>query len=153
MPFLDLDREIERRVGRPVAEIFASEGESTFRAYERDAVTAVAALPAGVIALGGGAVCDQGSLDRMLAAGTVVWLDASIDVLASRVTRSPTKRPLIEQAKRAQGQAGARQKLEQLNQARSPFYGRAHGRFDTGSQAPAEVADQIVAWLAGRGAK
>ncbi|WP_460503914.1 shikimate kinase, partial [Hymenobacter agri] len=44
-PFLDLDHAIEARTGRSVREIFANDGEATFR--EIEAATLRAALVAG----------------------------------------------------------------------------------------------------------
>ncbi|HNZ97093.1 MAG TPA: shikimate kinase, partial [Thermoanaerobaculia bacterium] len=53
LPFVDLDREIERAAGLAVAEIFATHGEAWFRSREREALAAALALPEVVVATGG----------------------------------------------------------------------------------------------------
>src|SRR4029077_9595483 len=56
-PFLDLDKAIEERAGKSIAELFAERGEDGFRSIEEHAVrVALSAPEPGVLALGGGAV-------------------------------------------------------------------------------------------------
>lgn len=54
LPFHDLDAVIEDQQGRPVAEIFARDGEAAFRSLEAEALPGLMTRPA-VVALGGGA--------------------------------------------------------------------------------------------------
>ena len=58
VPFVDLDVEIEREQGRPVAEIFADQGEAAFRALEAAALTKAGTLDPAVVACGGGVVLE-----------------------------------------------------------------------------------------------
>ena len=53
LPFVDLDQEIERVAGSPVAEIFRDRGEPGFRSLERAALERAAAGPPAVVACGG----------------------------------------------------------------------------------------------------
>jgi len=80
--FIDLDDLIERRVGKPVPEIFAEEGEAGFRRHEREAVLSLG--PADpepelrrVIATGGGAVIDPRNRWLLYRGRFPVWLDSS----------------------------------------------------------------------------
>lgn len=99
--FVDLDAIIERDSGRSIPEIFADEGESGFRAREREAV---AGLGAGdrasgvgrVIATGGGTVADPRNRWQLYRGRVPVWIDARPEVLAQRLRRSPHERPLIK---------------------------------------------------------
>ncbi|TNF32026.1 MAG: hypothetical protein EP329_11395, partial [Deltaproteobacteria bacterium] len=74
---VDLDDAIVARAGRPIPEIFARDGEAAFRALERAALTAVLAEDRVILATGGGAPCQPGAMDAILAAGPAVWLDAA----------------------------------------------------------------------------
>ncbi|MEC7384520.1 MAG: shikimate kinase, partial [Actinomycetota bacterium] len=60
--FVDTDRLIEERFG-PVPEIFRTHGEERFRAIERELASELAALPALVIATGGGMLVDSAVAD------------------------------------------------------------------------------------------
>jgi shikimate kinase/3-dehydroquinate synthase len=98
--FVDLDEAIGQAAGRSIPELFAEEGEAGFRARER---TAVAGLgPADrhpgvrrVIATGGGAVIDPRNRWGLYRGRIAIWLDGRPEVLAQRLRRSPTVRPLV----------------------------------------------------------
>ncbi len=57
--FLDTDAAIEQRTGRPIAEIFATDGEREFRRIEEEVVRAALTEHDGVLSLGGGAVTSR----------------------------------------------------------------------------------------------
>ena len=99
--FIDLDDQIERATGRSIPEIFATDGEASFRAYERAAVAGLGpADPAPelrrVISPGGGAIVDPRNRWTLYRGRVPVWLDVRPEVLAQRLRRSPTVRPLIQ---------------------------------------------------------
>ncbi len=97
--FLDTDHEIERRAGKTVSEIFASEGEERFRELEREVIAEAAASEHDtIVALGGGAVCREGGgmMDMLAAAGTTVYLKTPPARLVRRMSeRGRAKRPKI----------------------------------------------------------
>jgi shikimate kinase len=94
-PFIDSDEQVEARTGRTVREIWEEDGEAAFRALERDAlVEALRSDEPTVIAAAGGTVLDAANRDALRAAGTVLWLQASPEVLAARVDRA-SHRPLL----------------------------------------------------------
>src|SRR4051794_19792029 len=97
--FVDLDAELEDRVGRPVRAIFAADGEAAFRELERGLLAELlgSAEPL-VLATGGGAVLAESNRRALhdaeaRADATVVWLAADPTVLAARVGRDDA-RPL-----------------------------------------------------------
>jgi shikimate kinase / 3-dehydroquinate synthase len=79
-PFLDLDSELERELGAPVAAVFAERGEAAFREAEEDLTVEALADPVpGVLALGGGAVTSQRVRRSLRERALVVWLDVGVD--------------------------------------------------------------------------
>ena len=52
--FVDTDVMIEGMAQKRIADIFASEGEARFRAYEREVVAQLAGMKGAVISTGGG---------------------------------------------------------------------------------------------------
>jgi shikimate kinase len=102
LPFADLDRRIEARAGRPLAEIFAQEGETGFREQERAAFDALLAQGfAGVATLGGGLPGQPGMPAAIRAAGPCLFLDPPIEELLLRLEADPTARPLAAGLDRA----------------------------------------------------
>lgn len=128
---VSLDAEIVRAAGKPIAAVFAEDGEAVFRALER---IAVATLPAGVVAdLGGGAFCDPESAARLLAVGRVVFLDVSAREAARRIGGGAAfdARPL----------AGS---WEPLLARRLPLYRRAHLRVEVDALTPEAIARRVA---------
>ena len=92
-PLVDVDAEVERRTGRSIADLFASDGEPAFRALERDVTIDALARP-GVVSLGGGAPMTPAVAAALRHGVHVVWLRVSPEVAASRVD-GDVQRPLI----------------------------------------------------------
>jgi len=92
----DSDHEIERKAGKPVAEIFAGEGEAAFRALELRFIEEGHARERLVVACGGGLVVQPGMLGLLATKGVVVCLHASIETILSRTGRHGKTRPLLD---------------------------------------------------------
>lgn len=93
--FLDTDAIIETLSHKTITEIFAEEGEASFRQLESDVLKEVSAYTRTVIATGGGIILRQDNWSH-LRDGMVIWLDVSIDVLTQRLAEDNT-RPLLHQ--------------------------------------------------------
>jgi shikimate kinase len=140
--FVDVDDVIVATAGRPVADVFATDGEAVFRALERDAITDVCASPQPlVIACGGGAVLDPANRRRVRDRGVVVWLTADPSTLAERVSDGTgrTRRPLLA------GADSPVATLERLASVRAPAYeAAAHAVVDTSGRTVDEVASAVL---------
>jgi len=150
-PFVDVDEVVESLAGRPVREIFRTDGEAVFRRLEREAVADVCSSPAPlVIACGGGAVLDAESRRRLRAAGLVVWLRAAPDELARRVGRGEeaAERPLLARDS-GEGRGSPVDVLGGLLEARTPAYEDvADVTVETDSRTVEQVADAVLAEVA-----
>jgi shikimate kinase len=92
---MDSDHEIERARGQTVAQIFAGEGETAFRALERRFIERGHPDRGVVMACGGGLVVQPGMLELLRARGVVVCLHASLDTILRRTAQVRT-RPLLD---------------------------------------------------------
>jgi len=135
LPFRDTDADVETQAGRAVADIFVDSGETEFRAFERDAVARALAEHEGVLAVGGGAVLDEGTRAAM-AGHEVVFLSVEVKDAAARVGFN-RDRPLLLGNPRAQ--------WLRLMEARRPLYEQvAVATVPTDGRTPAQVADDVV---------
>jgi shikimate kinase len=135
--FLDTDASIEAVAGKAVGDIFIDDGEPVFRELERAAVAAALGDQDGVVGLGGGAILDSDTRDR-LAGRPVVYLEATFPELAKRVGLDRPRPLLIGTNPRAQ--------LKTLLDQRLPIYeGLAWLTVQTDGRAPDEIAGQIAA--------
>lgn len=124
LEFIDSDHVIEQRIGCTIREYFEHAGEPAFRDIEAEVIADLARRPGIVLATGGGAVLREENR-RALKAGTrVVYLRASPDDLARRLSRDTT-RPMLQVA-------DPRQRLRELFAQRDPLYREcAHYTVDT----------------------
>ncbi len=93
--FIDLDKYIEERYFKSVPDIFAQEGEASFREKERQALQEVSQFEDIVIGTGGGAPCYFDNMSKMNEAGITIYLAPDNETLAFRLLKSKTIRPLI----------------------------------------------------------
>jgi shikimate kinase len=133
VPFIDLDAEIERAAGSTVTDLFATEGETAFRAREAAALTDASTHDPAVVACGGGVVLEPANRITLRNTGVAVFLDVPLEQLRVRVSPA-ADRPLI----RAEGD------MERLLAAREPLYREFAAHVVDGTSSPAEVADAIV---------
>jgi shikimate kinase len=134
--FLDTDTAVEEVAGKPVSDIFISDGEAAFRELERAAVARTIASHRGILALGGGAVMDPGTR-QLLAGQRVVYLETGFRAAAHR-TGLDAPRPLLIGNPRA--------RMKELLEERLPVYeALAWVRVNTDDRAPQEIADEIAA--------
>jgi shikimate kinase len=84
-PFFDLDREMDRDLGRSFHELVRAEGWLAFREREYLLCRRFAQLERVVVALGGGTVRYAWNTDILRGTGIMVLLEADLSVLAERV--------------------------------------------------------------------
>lgn len=136
--YRDTDADVEAAEGRSIADLFLADGEDYFRAAEREAVHRALTEHDGVLALGGGAVLDEG-VQQALAGHTVVFLDVGLADATKRVGLARS-RPLLVGSPRRQWQL--------LMDARRPVYERlATAVVATGGQEPEQVSAAVLAAL------
>jgi shikimate kinase len=122
--FLDLDDTIEQNEGRSIPEIFRQGGEPAFRTAEKAALHATGGLRDYVIAVGGGTLVPDESMDWALSNGIVVFLDVSLEEIVRRLGRSRRRRPLVEAMRDSPGEL--EEYVSALLEERRPAYERAH---------------------------
>jgi len=144
-PFVDTDGLVEAAAGRSVAEVFATEGEAGFRERERAAVVQACAVPEAVVATGGGTLVDPENRRRLAAAGPIVCLTASPDVILTRVG-DPARRPLLANGN---GRSGGMERVRALLAERAPVYALATHAVDTSELPVDEVVDRVRQLVAG----
>lgn len=121
LQFVDLDHYIEGRYHCSVSQLFAERGEEAFREIERNMLHEVGEFEDVVISTGGGTPCFFDNIDYMNRQGTTVFLEASVDVILTRLTIARTQRPLVAGKSPDELRAYIRQMLE----LRLPYYRQA----------------------------
>ena len=137
IPFVELNRVIERIVGCDVHEIHSLYGSSAYRRYELRALEeTIAAFPQAVIATGGGLVSEPATFELLLSHCYTVWLRASPDEHMQRVVAQGDLRPMA-------GNLEAMADLKRILAGREAFYAKADLAFETGGRSLADAYVQL----------
>jgi len=145
--FRDTDAEIGAAAGKPVSDIFIDDGEEAFRALERAAAAGALGEQGplrergGVLALGSGAVLDDG-IQRLLDGLPVVYLAARFGTVERRIGLD---RPRVVVPGNPRG------RLRAMLEERRPLYERlASITVQTDDKDPEELAAEITAMIGPR---
>lgn len=135
VPYRDTDADIVAATGREISDLFVDEGEPYFRELERRAVADAVAGHTGILALGGGAVLDEGT--RALLAGLpVAYLSMDVEEAVRRVGLGAA-RPLLA--------VNPRRQWRELMDARRHLYTEvARVVVATDDRTPEEVAQAVL---------
>ena len=148
LTWIDSDDVIEARAGSSISEIFAQDGEPEFRRIEQDVIRDLTGQDSLIIAAGGGAILDPENRQRMKDSGPVVWLQASVQQLASRIQQDKStanRRPSLT------GQSAA-EEIENVLTERLPHYADVSTiRVNTDGLSPNQVATEIRCQLSAQG--
>ena len=141
LPFVELNREIERIAGCSVAEIHNLYGPTAYRRHERRALEmSVESYQEAVIATPGGVVSDAGTFNLLLQHCFTIWLKAAPEEHMQRVEQQGDLRPM------AGNRSEAMEDLRRILAARQAFYSKADLSFDTsGRPLPESFAELKLA--------
>ena len=85
--FIDLDEQIEQRIGMSISAFFEKKGEAAFRKIESDVLKETVDLEDCIIATGGGTPCFSDNLAWMKKNGTTLWLNIPLEILVKRLIK------------------------------------------------------------------
>jgi XRE family aerobic/anaerobic benzoate catabolism transcriptional regulator len=138
VPFIELDREIEKRSGATLSEIFDMFGQETFRRAEREALDNVLRQHRGfVMATSGSIVTEPGTLELLLASCFTVWIKAEPDEHMRRVMAQGDMRPMANSAR-------AMEDLISILRSREPLYAKAEVALTTSGRAPEQNLVELL---------
>jgi XRE family transcriptional regulator, aerobic/anaerobic benzoate catabolism transcriptional regulator len=125
VPFLELDREVEREYGATIGEILQLHGQPGYRRFERQSLQAVLSRhAAAIIETGGGLAADPETLPVLLDNTLTIWLRASPEEHMQRVIDQGDLRPMAKSRQ-------AMRELKDILRARERFYRQAHIQLNT----------------------
>lgn len=118
---IDIDEEIEKRLGKTIASIFSTDGEEAFRKFEADVLRSIQIDSNTIIAAGGGLPCFHNNIEWMNENGSTIYLKHSIDELKERLESEVELRPALKNNPNLTLLAH----IEALMKIRSPYYQQA----------------------------
>lgn len=137
VPFIDLDVYIEKIKGKSVQDIFATEGEKSFRKAEKKSLHSLTQDNM-IVACGGGTPCFYDNMDWMNNHGITLYLQSSIDSIYNRLEKESKSRPLIADK--------TKEEIEELMVVREFIYLKSQ-YYINGNKSPEEVVKTIKSFL------
>ncbi len=130
IPLVELNREVARDTGLPIADVMALYGAGAYRRIECRALERVAReQERAVIVAGGGIVADEEAFGVLLANCYTVWIKAQPEEHMARVLAQGDFRPMA-------GNDAAMEDLRRILASRETMYARADAVIDTSGESP-----------------
>jgi shikimate kinase/3-dehydroquinate synthase len=139
-PVIELDREIQRRAGKPNKDLIEQDGMDRFRDVESNVLERLARTPSWVVVdTGGGAPIREQNRVLMRRLGLIVGLRGSLDTVASGIAATQAKRPYQNVA--------PRDRARRVLRERKSAYADTDVTFDVDGASVEGTARAIAAWL------
>ena len=133
--FIDVDSEIEKKLGKKISKIFEENGEDFFRKVEEKITLKKLKLHSSVISLGGGAFVNENIRKEILKNHISFWLNWKNNILLERIKNSK-KRPLAINLSDNQ--------IIDLIQKRSKVYAKALFEIKCDNLTQNEVVNKVI---------
>jgi len=141
VPFIELDREIEKDTGMPLGEIFSLYGQAGYRAIEKRLLERVLhEHERAILSVGGGVVSEKETYDYLLANCYTIWIKARPEEYMARVIAQGDLRVMG-------GSNQAMEDLRRILEAREPLYRKADMYLDTSGNSVDESFAKLKAAL------
>jgi XRE family aerobic/anaerobic benzoate catabolism transcriptional regulator len=143
VPFLELDREVEKEAGLGLGEIMELHGQAGFRRLERSVLDRlIETYPRMVIAAGGGIVAETATFERLLETCLTVWVKATPEAHMQRVIDQGDLRPMQDNRR-------SMDDLRAILASREALYARADVQLETTGRSVEETITALVAAIGG----
>ena len=133
--FVDVDQEIEKKIGMTISKIFENKGEKYFREIEELITLKLLKKNKRVISLGGGAFLNNRIKKEVLDNHISFWLKWDIETLVDRIQNSQ-KRPIAFKS--------SKNELIDLIKKRSIVYSKAMYKIDCENLTKNEITKKII---------
>ena len=133
--FIDIDNEIEKKIGLKISKIFLKEGEEYFRQIEERETLKFLKNKKTVISLGGGAFLNSKIKKEIINNHISFWLNWDIKTLVNRIVNSK-KRPIANKLSKSE--------IEEMIKKRSVIYSKAMYKIDCENLTKNEIVKKIV---------
>ena len=133
--FFDVDKYIEKELGKKISTLFKEKGEKFFREYEEKTTLRILQKKNIVISMGGGAFLNKNIRSEVLKNHLSFWLKWNSEILVNRIKRNP-KRPIAFNATKSE--------LFDMIKKRSNFYSKAMYKINCNNHTKNEIVKKIL---------
>jgi shikimate kinase len=145
--FFDLDKEIEKKEGMKLVELFKKKGEDYFRGAETGLLRELSEKDKAVISLGGGAIASDANFRIIKSTGRIIYLKSSPEMAYKRL-RFKRDRPAFHfEGEEVPSQEEFLERINELLDSRKKYYEQADFVIDTDNQSVGKTVDIIAKYI------
>ena len=133
--FFDVDKYIEKELGKKISILFKEKGEKFFREYEEKTTLKILEKKNIIISMGGGAFLNKNIRSEVLKNHLSFWLKWNSEILINRIKKNP-KRPIAFNS--------TKNELIDMIKKRSNFYSKAMYKINCNNYTKTEIIRKIL---------
>lgn len=142
--FYDLDRVIEKILGKKIKTIFEEKGEQYFREIEEKTLRELSEGKELVISLGGGTIANEKNFEIIKKSGSIVYLKSSPESMYERLKFKRDRPSLIKSDNESPTKEELMQRILHIFNERKKYYEQADVILDTDKTTVGITVDKIV---------
>lgn len=145
--FFDVDKEVEKKVGMKITELFKLKGENYFRSVESEVLKNLSEKNNVIISLGGGTIADNNNFKIIKSTGKLIYLKSSPEMAYKRL-RYKTDRPALHiEGEELPAKEQLLEKINELQKNRKKYYERSDFIIDTDAETVGKTVDKIARFI------
>ena len=145
--FYDLDKEVEKREGMKITELFNQKGEEYFRKSETKILRELLSRNEAIISLGGGAIASDENFGIIKSSGKVIYLKSSPEIVYKRLRFKRDRPAFIFEGEELPSKEEFLKRINELLEERKKYYEQCDFIIDTDSQKVGQTVDILAKFI------
>jgi shikimate kinase len=145
--FYDLDKEVEKKEGMKIVELFNKKGEEYFRKSETKILRELSNRNEVIISLGGGAIASDENFKIIKSSGKVIYLKSSPEIAYRRLRFKRDRPAFIFEGEELPSKEQFLQRINELLDSRKKYYEQCDFIVDTDSQKVGKTVDLLARYI------
>ncbi|MGB5288963.1 MAG: shikimate kinase [Ignavibacteriaceae bacterium] len=145
--FFDLDKEVEKKEGMKIVELFEQKGEEYFRKSETEILKELSDKIEVIISLGGGAIASDENFKIIKSSGKVIYLKSSPEMAYKRLRFKRDRPAFIFEGEDVPSKEQFLARIHQLLDSRKKYYEQCDFIIDTDSQTVGKTVDVLAKYI------
>jgi shikimate kinase len=145
--FYDLDKEVEKKEGMKIVELFNQKGEEYFRKSETKILRELSNRNEVIISLGGGAIASDENFRIIKSSGKVIYLKSSPEIVYQRLRFKRDRPAFIFEGEELPSEEQFLQRINELLDSRKKYYEQCDFIIDTDSQKVGKTVDILANFI------
>lgn len=145
--FYDVDKEVEKKEGMKITELFNRKGEEYFRKSETKILRELSGRNEAIISLGGGAIASDENFGIIKSAGKIIYLKSSPEIVYKRLRFKRDRPAFIFEGEELLPKEEFLQRINELLDERKKYYEQCDFIIDTDSQKVGQTVDILAKFI------